>query len=182
MAPVQERNTTFRILFCYLGKRHTLNLGKVSADSAARKADQIDYLLLRLKQELIAVPPGVSVEHFMLHAGHEEPPEEEPEEEVEVEPVPFADLKDRYLETHRNGAMEENSLDTVKMHLRHFERTLGARFSVQGLTLADLQRLVNRRAAMEHRGKKLSPVPLRKETASFRAAWNWASHMGRSCW
>src|SRR5262249_8468811 len=41
--------------------------------------------------------------------------------------------------------------------------------------LADLQRQVNERARKKYRGKPLSPVTLRKEGASFRAAWNWAA-------
>jgi integrase len=74
--------------------------------------------------------------------------------------------------------MEANSLGTVAMHLRHFERTLGARFVLPLLALADLQRHVTQRAKKNCRGRPLSPVTLRKEVASFRAAWNWAAANG----
>jgi hypothetical protein len=43
-----------------------------------------------------------------------------------------------YLDTHGNGAMEANSLQTVGMHLKHIERTLGEKFPLHALTLADL--------------------------------------------
>ena len=33
---------------------------------------------------------------------------------------------------------------------------------------------MNRRAQKKYRGKKLSPVTLRKEITTLRAAWNWA--------
>jgi integrase len=37
---------------------------------------------------------------------------------------------------------------------------------------------VTARSQKKYRGKRLSPVTLKKEIASFRAAWNWALHMG----
>jgi hypothetical protein len=95
MATVQERNKSFRVFFCYHGKRHTLNLGKVSQDEAARKAGQIDYLLLRLKQGLIALPRGITVEDFMLRDGQVTAPEQT----VAVSPITFTVARQRYLET-----------------------------------------------------------------------------------
>jgi integrase len=174
MAAVQKRNHSFRVLFCYHGKRHTLNLGKVTPDEADRKAGQIDYLLLRLKQGLISMPAGVTVEDFMLHDG-QATAQEEP---ARSGPVTFATVRQHYLETHRHGAMEEGSLATVELHLRHFETTLGQLFPLQDLSLADLQGHVNRRAGKKYRGRRLSPTTLKKEMASFRATWNWAAHTG----
>jgi integrase len=46
------------------------------------------------------------------------------------------------------------------------------------LQLADLQRHVNERRKKKYRGRQLSPVTLKKEVASFRAAWNWAALTG----
>ena len=64
------------------------------------------------------------------------------------------------------------------MHLRHFTTTLGTSFVAQQLNLADLQRHVSERARKKYRGNPLSPVTLKKEMASFRAAWNWAALTG----
>src|SRR5262249_3307353 len=88
-------------------------------------------------------------------------------------------LVDNYLDSHVNGAMEENSLATVRMHLGHFLTSLGERFDIQGLLLQDLQRHVDARAKKRFRGKPLSPVTLRKEMATFRACWNWGVHGGK---
>jgi hypothetical protein len=41
--------------------------------------------------------------------------------------------------------MDPSSLQTVAMHLGHFERTLGKRLPICERSLADLQRHVNRR-------------------------------------
>ncbi len=174
MATVQLRNDSYRVLFLYHGKRHTFTLGKVSEDEAYKKADQVDYLLLRLKQKLIAIPAGVSIEEFLLCDGQIK----RPEQAAVTEAVTFARFKEKYLETQGNGAMEENSLDTVRMHLGHFEKTLGERFPVRELSLADLQRHVNRRRQKLYRGKPISTATLRMEMSTLRAAWNWGVGMG----
>jgi integrase len=75
--------------------------------------------------------------------------------------------------------MEENSLDTVRMHLRHVITTLGNTFHVTSVGQADLQRHIDRRARKRYRGRPLSAVTLRKEMASFRACWNWGVQAGR---
>lgn len=70
--------------------------------------------------------------------------------------------------------MEVNSLDTVKMHLGHFVKSLGAHFPIQTLTLDHLQQHIERRAKKTgHFKKRMSPVTLKKEMTSFRACWNW---------
>jgi integrase len=172
MASLQRKSDTFYCQFCYLGKRYTVTVGKVSQDEANAFAGSVDLILLRLKQKLLSMPPGVSITDFVIHGG------KVPEAVAAApEKTTFADFKKRYLDTFRDGAMEANSLDTVAMHLGHFEMTLGPAFVLQELTLADLQRHVNRRREKKYRGKRLSPVTLKKEIASLRAAWNWAAHM-----
>ena len=58
------------------------------------------------------------------------------------------------------------------MHLKHFAKSLGQKFLIQTLTMDQLQTHINAR-------KRLSPVTLKKETASLRACWNWGAHAGK---
>jgi integrase len=171
MASLQQKSGTFYCQFCYLGKRYTVTIGAVSKDEADAFAGSVD-LLLRLKQKLLTVPTGVDIKDFVLHGG-----KVPTAITAAPEKIVFSSFQQRYLDTHRNGVMEANSLATIEMHLGQFGKTLGDRFLMQELTLADLQRHVNRRRAKQYRGKQLSPVTLKKEMASFRAAWNWAAHM-----
>lgn len=167
MASLQKKGDAFYCQFMYLGQRHTVTVGKVSDDEAEAFAGSVDLILLRIKQKLIALPPGVGIDEFVLSGG------KLPEQPIPTaEAISFATFKQKYLETHGNGSMEANSLQTAEMHLTHFERTLGEKFPLPNLTLADLQRQVNRRREKSYRGKKLSPVTLKKEMATFRAAWN----------
>jgi integrase len=172
MASLQVRNGSYRVLFCHRGKRHTFTLGRVSEREAQGKAEQVDYLLMRIRQGLLHVPAGVDIADFLLRDG--QGPGPAAARGPAAEPVSLRRLREDYLETHRNGAMEASSLSTAAIHLAHFERTLGESYPAGSLTLADLQRYVNERSRKKYRGRPLSPATVRKEVAGFRAAWNWA--------
>src|SRR5580692_471595 len=124
MASLQERNGSYRILFSYHGKLHAFTIGKVKPNEAENKARQVDYLLMRLKQRLIVLPDGTDIVTFVEHDG--KPPDAGPTlPDTPRHAVTLGHLKERYLITHGNGTIEANSLDTCKLHLRHFCRILG---------------------------------------------------------
>jgi len=114
LASIQNRNGSYKLPFCYLGRRHYLTLGKVTEMEAEAKSAQVDEHLLRIRQKLVRVPPGVAIEEFVLHDGQVARPEE-----AVAAPLPFARFRQLYRDTHRNGAMEADSLDTVEIHLDH---------------------------------------------------------------
>jgi integrase len=177
MATLQTRNDSFRVLFLYQGKRYTFTIGKVSLEEAETTAAQVDYLLLRLKQGFLKIPPGVDVVAFVEHDGA--PPAAAPGSIPPPEPLTLGRLRDRYLETHSNGTLEATTLDGVRLHFKHLVSSLGEKFPAQELGLADLQRHVDRRAKQKGvRGRKLSPATIRKEIVTLRTAWNWAVQTG----
>jgi integrase len=170
MATLQLRNNSYRVLFCYRGKRHTFTIGEVSEKEAEIVSSDVDRVLLRIEQRLLKVPTGVDIVAF-VQSGGQAP---EPEPAGEDAGVTLPKLRDAYLGTHANGALESNSLTTIKIHLSHMTATLGESFRVQKLTQPDLQKHIDRRTkAKGIHGAKLSPATLRKEIASFRAVWNW---------
>jgi len=173
MATLQTRNGSYRVLFVYHGKRHTFTLGKVSQDEAENKVSQVDYALMRLRQGLLKIPPNMDVTRFMEFDG-KPPLEEAPQESKDVT---LAFLRDRYFETHGNGSLEQTTLDGIRIHFKHLAKTLGDRFPVQTLALADLQGHVDRRAKMKGQSGRLSPATIKKEIITLRVAWNWAVHM-----
>jgi hypothetical protein len=178
MAGLQERHGSFRAIFRYEGKQRSVTLGKVPRDETEAQAGAIDLLLLRIKQKLVAVPPGVTIEEFLLSDGRAQPPAASGEKTDG--PVKFSAFKKGYLEARSCGSMEANSLATARMHLGPFERTLGANFDLRKLSLEDLQRHINRRRKdgdprrKAPRKKPLSAATVRLEVSSLRSAWNWA--------
>lgn len=172
MAGVQHRNGSYRILFRYLGKQHTLTLGAVTEDEAQTKAAQVDYLLMRLKQKLAVLPPGVGIVEFVEQDGRVLPPAA-----PEIQKLALADLHTQYVAAHK-ASLEANTLKCIEIHFRHLLKYFGAEFCISELQLADLQGYVNKRAtAVGRNGRKLSAVTIQKELVTLCTAWNWAVKM-----
>jgi integrase len=171
MASLQLKGERWYCQFLFHGKRHTFTVGQVAEDEAFAKADQVNYLLMRLKQKLLQLPPGMDIVTFIQFDGKQ--PHETPTRDC----LSLAALRDRYLKTHRQGSLEQSTLDGIETHFRHLIKTLGDRFPLQDLSLATLQEHVDRRARMNGLKGKLSPVTIRKEIVTLRTAWNWAAQM-----
>jgi integrase len=127
------------------------------------------YLLMRLKQGLLGLPPAMDVVAFLQHDGKPPPLTHQPRGRA----CTFAEARDAYLRTRSNGSVEASTLATDKMHLSHLGRTLGDSFPLDGLALADLQRHVDRRAQ-----EGVKAVTIRKEIATLSSLANWAARMG----
>jgi len=174
MASLELRNQTFRVVFMYAGRKYAYSLDTGDRQTAEALRGGVEKTLMLIDQKVITVPQGADLIAFIKAGGRIDAPVAPPPERLTL-----LALQKAYLEALSVGSMEANSLDTVKMHLRHFVATLGERFAIRELTLGDLQRHVNERAKKKYRDKPLSPVTLRKEMASFRAAWNWGVLGGR---
>jgi integrase len=173
MASVQRKGDGWYCQFCYRGERPTFALGKVSEEEANAKAAQVGYLLLRLKQRLIELPPGVGIVDFVRYDGKPPASLVNPGSAAATAKTgTLAVLRDRFLATHAS-AHEADTLGTARTHFKHMAATLGDHFPLAELTLPDLQRHVERRAA-----QGIAPVTIRKEIDGLRAAWNWGKRSG----
>lgn len=176
MASLQERSGSYRFIFRFHGKQHFVTIGKVSPEEAEAKAAQVGYLLLRLKQQLIELPPGVGIVEFLQHDG--KPSSGPPGVPAEVRALTLADFRNRYLTTHRDS-LEDRTIQGIELHFRHLTAALGEQFPIRDLSLADLQAYVDRRSkAKGMGGKRLSAATIKKEIVTLRTAWNWAEKMG----
>src|SRR4051812_8508437 len=99
MAALQERNGSYRVIFNYRGQQRAFTLGRVAEAEAKAKAAQVDYLLMRLKQGLIEMPPGCDAVAFFRHDGAP-PSAPAPMPSAPASAPTLADLRDRYLDTH----------------------------------------------------------------------------------
>src|SRR5437868_5718758 len=144
MATLQVRNKSYRVLFCHRGRRHTFTVGKVSKREAELLAANVDRILLRVEQGLLTVPAGTDIVEFVKGDG-------KPREAPPAPTVTFGGLAGKYLAAHGNGAVEDSSLATIRIHLNHLTATLGERFPVRDLTLSYVQRHTDRRRSMSYR-------------------------------
>src|SRR5262245_46970057 len=105
MASLQKKGPAFYCQFLYQGRRRTVTIGQVSENAALAFTERVEELLDLITRRLITVPPDVDITKFIANDGKVL---EEPAPVPQV--VKFAEFKEKYLATHRNGAMEENSL------------------------------------------------------------------------
>lgn len=178
MAWLEEHPTSGRYKICFRwGGR------KLKTTLKTKKRKDAEATLLRFEENInllergrLDLPPDADVATFLLSDGKLT---RNPKDLPAPQALSLGDLRDRYIQTHSNGAIEQNSLDTVKMHLRHFVTGLGESFAVQTLNLVHLQRHVDRRSRKKGiRNRPISPTTLRKEMASLRACWNWGVQAG----
>ena len=163
----------YKVCFRFRGRSYKKSLKTTDHEDAEIILGGVKRTLFRLEQNLLELPPGADVLTFVLSDG------KQAEKPSQQQVVTLQDLIDRYTSACSVGAMEENSLETTKMHLRHFVATFGKGFAIGGLRLADLQRHVERRAKKRGiRQRLLSPTTIRKEVATLRAAWNWGAQAG----
>src|SRR5439155_19557241 len=124
-------------------------------------AATIGNLLRSVEDGRIKIPAGFDIVAFLrqrlasLHRETDDTPEPPPQPRDQTT---LGILRDRYVTTHSNGTIEENSLGTVRLHFGHFCRSLGEGFPLAELSLLHLQEYVSNCAK-----KGLSPVTLRKE-------------------
>jgi mannose-6-phosphate isomerase-like protein (cupin superfamily) len=148
MATIELRNNRFRLIFYHLGRRYAARLKTTNEREADAVADSVERTLQLLQQRVLAIPDGADLVTFVLSGGKQEEKLKPP-----PRPLTLGELRDLYVAAHSLGAMEANSLKTVKMHLKHIVTTLGTQFAITKLTLEDLQRHIERRARKKYRGR-----------------------------
>jgi integrase len=177
MAWLEQHPTSahFKICFRWGGKKFKKTVKTTSLSDAEIALARFNENLNLLERGRMELPPGADIGTFLLSDGklNGQPPASSPAL------LTLGDLREAYVAVHSNGALEENSLATVCMHLRHVVATLGKSFRLASLNPGDLQRHIDRRARKRYRGRSLSAVTLRKEMASFRACWNWGVQAGQ---
>lgn len=175
MAGIQRRGVGWRVLFRHGGRQHSLGLGATSEAEAQAKAEQVDYLLMRLKQGLLTIPDGVGVVDYMRHDGSPPPPR------ADAAPIPLpttlGGMRDRYREAHL-ASLIPSTVEGIDRHFRHLARLIGEGRELRSLARADLQSYVNARMGEAYRGVAVGPLTAKKEVVTLRAAWNWARREG----
>jgi integrase len=169
MASLQKKGDSWYCQFMHRGQRHTFTIGKVDETEANNTAARVDYLLMRIKQHLIELPAGTDIVTFMEFDGRV------PEKlsEGSSQEISFSDFRDAFVKVFGAGAIEDNTMDTSKIHFKHLAATLGEGFPMYSLTLPDLQRHVDRRQ------KDVAGITIKKEIDTMRSAWKWAQRMGK---
>ncbi len=180
MAWLELPGNTYRINFWHGGRHFSRSLKTGDETKATATELRVEESLSDLERGRLKLSTGADLIAFLVSDGTlTERPQLEVPPPAPPAPVTLGELRDSYIQTHSNGAMEDNSLATVRLHLGHFIKSLGQKFPAQTLAVSHLQAHIDRRAKKQgHHKRPLSPTTLRKEMASFRACWNWGMQTG----
>jgi len=169
----QDPSGNYHACFRFAGKRFKRSLKTASESEAASLLGRIeDNARLAARGKLI-IPEGADIPTFLLSDGKVAKPLELPQT------VTLTQLIERYEAALPPGSLEESTRYTIRVHAGHLKTILGASLDVRALSREDLQRYINTRAKKNgRRGRKISPVTIRKELTTLSGVWTWAAAGG----
>ncbi len=163
MASITKRSNLYHIVFRYGGVKFTRSLDVEDEAEAQAWRARLEETIRDIRKGKLPPPPdGADVGAYLLSSGRLE-------REPDVTPVPtvsrlFAD----YFASLPKNSLEESTLYTARIHRKHFERVIGANFSLGNLTVETLSRY-----AAERTEEGVGTVTIKKELATLRTVWNW---------
>lgn len=179
MASLQQRNGWFHLHFRYQRRQYCHALKTKDRREAEAYRGSADRTLIRLRNREIPAPsPEADVPRFLINGGRVAE-----KSAVTAVPPPTAlnlkELRDSYLKTHGNGALEPKTLEMAKVHFNHLIRHFGESQSVVALTSSLLQGFVDARCRQKiSTDRCVSAVTVRKDLSTLRSAWNWCVRCG----
>ena len=173
MASLEKRSDKFRIVFRFGGEKFSRSLKTRSDKAAAGCLARLEDNLRRLELGTLTLPDGADVASFLLSDGkYNEKPKA-------LAACSLGQILDGYVASFPAGSLEKTTLDCIDIHVRHIKRILGERVRIQSFELQNLQDYADERAKAKGRhGRKISATTIKKEIATFAAAWAWAINQG----
>lgn len=174
MAWLDKRGQTYRVVFQIGGRTFKRSLETTNQREAMGRLSALEQRIKLVERGDLVVPEDIDLLDFLLQNG-------KPKPVLAIAPLlKLSGVISDYLDSIPENSLEENSLCTLRVHLRHVERILGADFRIEKLTFNDLQRYVDDRShEMNPRGRHINTVTIRKELTSCSGLWSWLRRTGK---
>ncbi len=170
MAWLDKRGQTFRVVFQIGEQTFKRSLKTSDRREAAGRVALVERRIKMVQLGELIVPDDIDLPTFLVTDG--QPKTSSPS--VVKPAMTLAVAIEKYKASIPAGSLEENTLYTLGIHLRHIDRLLGSHFQLGKLQFTDLQRYVEVRAQEAGvRGQTVNPVTIRKELTSFSSLWSW---------
>ncbi|QDU52110.1 tyrosine-type recombinase/integrase [Gimesia panareensis] len=167
----KKNNGIYQISFRFAGQRYKKSLKtKVESKAESRKT-RIEETIQLVEQGRLDLPDDVDIPTFLLSDGklNNKP--------IITKPHTIADVFNQYLENIPEGALEENSLYTAKIHMKHHKSILGSKFSFKNIDVDALQNYINKRSQQKGRRERIvSTTTIKKEIGTLSSVWTWAKN------
>ncbi len=163
-------NGPFQLVVRYGEQRLKRSTRTCDEREANEIASRVDRRLRMLETGEVELPDGIDVLTFLMSEGQRTQGTSKPIPSVSLEQV-----CDKFLSSLPEGALEANTLLTMRIHLNHIQRILGASARLRDINRQMLQEFVNARSKQSGRkGKKVGTVTIKKELTSFGVVWKYA--------
>ena len=169
MASLENRTGYWSISFRFGGKKFNRSLRTEDQAAAEEMKKIVEATIWKVEQGVLQLPENADVVTFFLSGGANDQLPKAPKT-VTLKAL-FAEYTEAVSES-----LEPTTLVTLAVHTGHLLRILGNRFNPCSLTLNDLDDYIKtRREEKTNKGTKVSPATIRKEVATVRTIWGWAT-------
>lgn len=174
MAGLEKRNGRYNIIIRFGGQRFIRSLGTADEKEAEELKERVERRSRLVKTGDIELPARADVPTFLLSDG------KLTSKLVATATLRLSQLFEGFFTSLPEGNLEDSTLNGMKIHRKHLERIIGARFPVQQLTTEDLQSYVTKRSKEKGiRGRTVGANTINKELVTFRTVWGWGTDHGK---
>jgi integrase len=169
----QDQSGNFHVHFRFSGKQFHKSLKTKDEKTAAAMRGRIDLTLRDLELGRLALSPGADFWQFLQSDGKlDAKPRVEKAMTLEA-------LFKWYFDNQTLGAKEAKTLETERLHSRHFLRLLGKTKALSAIRGQDVQEAyINQRAGETWRKKPIRPETIEKEVNTLGMVWRRAAKLG----
>jgi hypothetical protein len=173
MATLEKRQNRYRVVLRLNGRKISRSIKSKNEIEAQSALARINDGLRRMELGLLAPPEDADVITYLFSDGNFQGQPQASQIRS------LKQLSDSFFASIIGGAIESTTLSCMRTHLSHIRRILSNRFLLADIQQNDLRRYANQRLREKgRRGRKVSPVTIRKELNSLRTVWNWATDEG----
>ena len=168
-----RRTGYFKVGFWLADRKIKRSLKTNNRTEAETARGVVDQTLLAIECGWTQLPTGVDIGDFVLSGGRLQ--------KTIVMPrcLDLTSLFDAYFNSLPAGNLEDSTIEGMKVHRRRLEKHFGKSFDVRSLALTDLQNYIEKRSRDRGlKGRKVTPVTIKKAIVTLRTVWNWGRQHG----
>ncbi len=173
MAWLEQRAGQYHLAFRLGDQKYKKSLKTSDPDTANARLHRVLENIRLVESGRLTIPERADVGRFLLSDGKLNGKPQAPKR------LTLGKLFEAYQQSLPKDALEPDTLRIAGVHMRHIVRLLGSRTNLRAITPEQLQKYVNKRSHEPgKRGQSVSAGTIKKELATLRTLWSWATSHG----
>ena len=168
-----RRTGYFKVGFWLADRKIKRSLKTNNRTDAETARGVVDQTLQAIERGWMQIPSGIDIGDFVLSGGRLN------QQIVVSRSVNIKTLFDEYFESLPAGSLEDSTIEGMKVHRKLLETHFGKSLELRSLTLTGLQGYIEKRSRDRGlKGRKVTPVTIKKAIVTLRTVWNWGRQHG----